>query len=450
MSDRPFTVQALLESLPGGVTEERSDYLLAYSGGLDSSVLLHALASASHCAPVLQFNLRVLHVNHRLQRSADDWQRHCEQVCQGLGLSCISEIVDSSPQAGESIEAWARQVRYQALAKHCRDNTCLLTAHHQDDQAETLMLNLLRGSGPHGLAAISSVRPLNPADSTTQIYRPLLGFSHRSLLDYAVREGLSWIEDPSNQDDSYARNYLRLHVLPMLAQRWQGYTESLARVATIQSEVAGLLDELAGQDLAAVVDPAGLACSIQGLNRLTRRRQENLLRYWFRSQGHYPPSGRQMAVLLEQVIAARQDAQPQLRVGPVLLRRYRDALIMQPQQTMPAGQDCVWDLSRVLQLGLGQLRAECRSGQGLSGKRINRECVEVRFRQGGERCRPAGRQGSHPLKKLLQELGIPVWMRAQVPLIYVDDEIAAVADYFVCEGFQASTAQQGWEIKWLR
>jgi tRNA(Ile)-lysidine synthase len=450
MTDRLFTVQALLEGLPGGAADQRPDYLLAYSGGLDSSVLLHALASASQSTSATAFNLQVVHVNHRLQASADDWQRHCEQVCQRLGLRCITEVIDRRPQAGESIEAWAREVRYQALAKHCNENTCLLTAHHQDDQAETLMLNLLRGSGPHGLAAISTDRPLNQADATIRICRPLLGFTHQSLREYAEREGLSWIDDPSNQDDSYARNYLRLQVLPILGQRWPSYADSLGRAAMIQSEVAGLLDEIAAQDLAAVLDPSGLACSIRELQKLTRRRQENLLRYWFRSQGHYPPGVRQMEILLTQVITARADAQPQLRVGSVLLRRYRDELIMQQLVVVAAGQSRRWELPGDLQLEQGLLRAECLPGQGISTARVGGAGVEVRFRQGGERCRPAGRQGSHPLRKLFQELAIPVWMRDQVPLIYIDGEIAALADYFVCEGFQAGPTENGWEIKWMR
>lgn len=451
MADRLFTVEALVESLTSCCGDESSDYLLAYSGGLDSTVLLHALAVARDSTALPHFKLTVVHVNHGLHSAAADWQAHCEQVCQNLGLSCRVEVIETQPPAGESIEAWARQARYAALAKHCSEKTLLLTAHHRDDQAETLMLNLLRSSGPQGLAAIPVLRTLDGEHAATRVCRPLLTFSRQVLKDYAQQQGLRWVDDPSNQDDTYDRNYLRLNVLPLLEQRWPAYASSLGRVAGIQSEVVALLDEIAMQDLSNVVKPSGLACSIAGLQELSRKRQENLLRYWFRKNGFYPPGHRQMKVLLEQVIAASSDAQPQLRVGQVLLRRYRDSLTMQlaPPPAVQAP-SCTWNLSRELDIAVGILRAERITAGGIDAGRISGDSVEVRFRQGGERCRPAGRQGSHPLKKILQELEIPVWLRGQVPLIYIGDELVAVADYFVCEGFQARAGEMGWCIQWLR
>ncbi len=448
MTDRLFTIEALVDSLRSCTEEQGTEYLLAFSGGLDSSVLLDAMHRASRAAELPDFSLTVVHVNHGLHRDADSWQRHCEQVCSSLNLHCISERLDSAPLAGDSIEAWAREARYRVLARHCDKKTVLLTAHHQDDQAETLLLNLLRGSGPHGLAGMPVLRMLNRAEGLIPLCRPLLGFSRESLQNYAQQQGLNWLDDPSNQEPAYDRNYLRLKVLPMLQQRWPACHRSLRHAAEIQADVVSLLDEFAARDLQGIVNASGLVCSIPDLLALSPVRQENLLRYWFRSQGLYPPGRRQMVSLRQQMLQAERDTQPQLKIGAVLLRRYRDQLHLELQPEKNISQDCVWQLSEPLALEGGILRATATLGQGIAADRIGATQVQVRFRQGGERCHPVGRQGSHPLKKIFQELDIPVWRRDQVPLIYVDDEIVAVADFFICEGYQAGAGESGWQIEW--
>ena len=411
---------------------------IAYSGGVDSHVLLHLLAQLREQQTIPA--LTAIHINHQLNPRANDWVEHCRRTCADLNIEFISESVDVV-SAGDGIEAAARKARYAAFEKYVGKKELLLQAHHRDDQIETLMLRLLRGSGIGGLAAIPPQRELNRG----QLLRPLLDYCRNDLVAYAQAQQLQWIHDDSNDSDRFDRNFLRLNVLPIIEQRWSAYRDTLNRVVTQAEESASLLNELALIDAKEAINTDGLL-SIASCNSLSLERQGNLLRYWIQQKKIPQPSHEQLQQVLA-MMQARVDAQPQVTWPGAEVHRFRDRLYVFPPLPPIAIEaiDIEWDLSRPLHIdGLGKIVASPVAGSGLRAD-LN---YRVRNRVGGERCKPAGRAHSQTLKKLLQEYDVPPWLRDHLPIIYCGDEIAAVGDVWVCEGFIADASQKGWHLRW--
>jgi tRNA(Ile)-lysidine synthase len=420
-------------------------YVVAYSGGVDSHVLLHWLAGQRDA---LAADLAAVHVDHQLQAQSAAWTAHCRAVCDALQISFSSLQIDASAAPGESPEAAARAARYAALADWLPDGAVLLTAQHRDDQAETVLLQLLRGAGPRGLAAM----PVLAAFGRGVLVRPFLSLQRAQILEYARRQHLHWVEDPSNEDTRFDRNLLRHQVLPLLQSRWPAVGRVLARAADLQADQAELAGELARQDLRVCQrgDQADrLDC--QALRRLAVSRQRNVLRHWIEGNAFPLPSRDVLEQLRSRVVEARADACPLLHWPGAELRRYRDTLyLMAPQAELDGRRRYAWDLAGPLCLAAagGTLCATAVQGAGLrvpSGAR-----VDIRFREGGERLQPAGRAGHHSLKHLFQEWAVPDWERARVPLIYAGDQLAAVAGLCICEGFQASGSETGYLLHWSR
>lgn len=383
-----------------------------------------------------------MHVHHGLQPAADTWAQHCEQVCAGFAVPCVVERVRVHGVAEEGLEAAARRARYACLARLLEPGEVLLTAHHQDDQAETVLLQLLRGTGVHGLSGMPVLMPFAAGIHA----RPLLGFPRAGLEHYAREQGLSWIEDPSNRALEIGRSLIRYRVLPLLRERWPTAGRQLAQAARHAAEAAALLDEQARGDLADCAEHDGLRVS--ALKRLSPPRQRNLLRYWIRARGFRVPSTKQIELLQAQLGVEPRTRHTAIRWRGAELRRYRDNLVLRTDTVSPAVASVVaWDGTRPLPLpSLGrQLRlapAPAR-GQGLACARVDGVTFSVRFRQGGETCRLPGRLHHHKLKKLLQEAGVPPWERAQLPLLFVNDALAAIGDRWVCEPFAAKPDEPG-------
>ncbi len=425
-------------------------YWVAYSGGCDSHVLLHLL---SVLRAQLPGRLAAVHVDHGLSMDAPRWVAHCRRVCRRLSVPLEVLRVEARNRRGESPEAAARRARYQALAELMAPGECLLTAHHRDDQAETLLLQLLRGSGPRGLAAMPARIPF----AGGMHLRPLLDFERAALRAYARREGLEWVEDESNFDAGIRRNFLRHQVLPLLRQHWPRVALTFSRSAAHCAEAAQLLDELAAMDLEAIggrgapdssPDPS---LDVAALQALPPARRRNLLRYWLRGLGLPQPQAAQLQRIEEDLLGAGPDRQPAVHWAGVVLRRHRGRLhVTQPLPPFDASIVLVWSLSRSLELpgGNGRLEARPVQGRGLAARRCG-ERVQVCFRRGGERCRMAGGR-HHSLKKLLQEKGVPPWIRDRLPLICVAGEVVAVADLWRSPDFEADSGEQGWEIHWHR
>jgi tRNA(Ile)-lysidine synthase len=423
---------------------DTSCYQVAFSGGLDSHALLHALCKLR---AVLDAEIGAVHVNHGLQQDADHWESQCRQVCAGLQVPYVSLTVDGKARRGESPEAAARSARYTALADWLPAQHCLLTAQHQDDQAETLLLQLLRGSGVNGLAAMPVLTTLGAG----RHLRPLLAVSREMLQQYADANGLSWIEDPSNADTAFDRNYLRQQVLPVLRERWPAVASSLSRSASHCADAAHLLADLAEQDLHALTGREN-TLSLTGIVALPYARQGNVLRHWIKQLSGKTPPAAVLARILHDVTGSRRDSEPCVRWGSFEIRRYREEMFLLHQtgiEDQPGEKD--WVLAGPLALpgAGGILTATAETGCGIRVAAVPDGRVRVAWRQGGECCMPAGRGHHHSLKKLFQERGIPPWERSRIPLIYIQDRLAAVAGLWICEPFQAGPAESGFRINWL-
>ncbi|HEC16264.1 MAG TPA: tRNA lysidine(34) synthetase TilS [Sedimenticola sp.] len=438
-----FSLARLLQILQELPSPRR--YLVAFSGGCDSTVLLHAMAAlrGEHAA-----GLAAVHVNHGLQEDASAWAGHCEAVCRDLGVPFVRVDLALEVRQGESLEAAARNARYRALEAQMAGGDMLLTAHHQDDQAETLLLQLLRGSGPRGLAAM----PLWSAFGPGFHGRPLLGFEHKQLQDHAAAEGLAWIDDASNRDMRHDRNFLRRQVLPLLRQRWPAMARTISRSAAHCAEAQGLIDEVAAADLKGLTAGGGTWLPLKGLAGLAPPRRGFVLRAWIRERGFPLPDSARLGRIQKEMLNAPRDRAPMVCWAGVEVRRYRDRLyLMSPLPRHDPAMVLDWDGRTALRLPScpGVLRAEKGTG-GIDPAKWSAGKIQVRFRRGGERCRPAGRGHGHSLKKLFQERGLPPWERDRLPLIYIDDQLAAVADLWVCEPFLAGKDAPGIELRFCR
>lgn len=429
--------------------QQATRIVAAFSGGLDSTVLLHLLREARRSG-LLQAPLQALHVNHALQADADRWEQHCRAVCARLGVPFDSVRAPVPAVAGESVEESARNTRHAVFKEKVQAGEAVAVAQHGDDQVETVLFRLLRGSGVAGLAGMPRCRPCGKG----MLVRPLLDATRAQLQDYARAHGLSWIEDGSNVDQRFDRNFLRAAVLPQLRQRWPGIGDTIARTAELSGEAAGLLDELAADDMRAAAGPTPGQLAMEPLRSLGAARQRNVLRYWLqqlcRKNAWALPPYRVLARILPEVIDAAPDAEPLLTWGEgteaVELRRHRGMLhAMAPLPVPPVG--LAWATAHPLTLPspLGELELRPSAGGGLPRDRL--ATMRVCFRGGGELVKAAGRP-TRPLKKILQEAGVPSWLRARVPLLYVGDELVAVADLLVCEGWANAAPGNSCCIEW--
>jgi len=436
----PFSEQALLAALePLGAVRR---YWVAYSGGLDSSVLLHALV---RCRGGLGVPIAAVHVDHGLLPQAAAWTDHCRASCGAWAVPLTVLRVDAAAERAErGVEAAARQARYAAFAGLLGGGECLLTAHQRDDQAETLLLQLARGSGPAGLAAMPAAAPLGQG----RLARPLLGFDRAALRAYAVAHGIGYVEDPSNRDLRLGRGFLRAEVLPRLQARWPGIRQTLARAARHAADAAAIIAERAAEDLGAIATRSPWRVAVGALAALPPPRQRAVLRHWCRARGVAPPDTDRLDEILRQLATAGADRAPEVSWPGGAFRRYRDALHLLPE--LPPHDPSArlsWDTAAPLALpaGLGALRM-------LPGGALRREAllgrVEVGFRAAGLRCALPGRAGHHTLKHLFQEAGVPPWLRDHVPLVFVDGELAAIADRWVCGGFTVDDHVPGLRIAW--
>ena len=435
--------QVLLDQLS---VEDNSAVYVAFSGGLDSHVLLHALSGLAADYPL---SLEAIHINHSLQPQSAAWAAHCQQVCDGLSVPLTIRTLSIDQKKGESLEALARDARYAALAECLPEGGLCMTAQHRNDQAETLLLQLLRGAGVRGLAAM----PDSKNFSRGRLLRPLLDFSRQDLLNYANSHKLAWVEDPSNQDNSFDRNYLRNKVLPVLRERWPGVDKSISRSARHAASAATLLDEIARSDLNACSAasnhffPPSIAClDANLLAGLSSTHRINALRYWVRVNGLSVPGDERMQSLNQLL----EDSSAQGSVdwsGGVL--RLDNNILWLCEKTAEAddNNECLdWFLATPLQFQNFRLLANTTRGEGLSKSLLNGSALQVGFRQGGEQCRMPGDHGKKPLKTLFQDLSIPAWMRDSIPLVLFNDELVAVSSFWCNPHYLPDPHEEGYVI----
>jgi tRNA(Ile)-lysidine synthase len=413
--------------------------VVAFSGGLDSTVLLHALASSRDAH---QTALLAIHIDHGLHPESAAWCRHCRSFATSLDIEFESVKVAVRSDSGQGLEAAAREARYAAFRAILRSGDCLLSAHHKDDQAETLLLNLMRGSGPAGLAGIGEVRSF----AAGWLLRPLLSVSREELQDYATQHALRWIDDPSNEDRTIDRNYLRHEVLPLLEERWPGAASRLQRRAVLASEAATMLDQLADSDFH---DLGGRPdrLTLDTLRRLPAERQRNVLRYVIRELGLPSPPAAQLHSVVADLIPARDDGQPIVQWPGAEIRRYREQLYVLatsgPESANPVAAKT--DGRFTLAAGMGELKLESGAPSGLAEDLVARG-LELRYRAGGEEIKPVGQAHTRKLKKLLQEEGVVPWMRERLPLLYAGGELVAVADLWLAS---SAASAPGVAVRWI-
>ena len=395
--------------------------LIAYSGGLDSHVLLHL---ASQLPKTNYYQVRAMHIHHGLQEVANDWVPHCQQVCDKLNIPIEIQYLNLAIEKGKSLEDVARKARYAAFGESLQDDEVLLTAHHQNDQAETLLLQLFRGAGVQGLAAMPSIADF----SLGQQARPLLHCSRHDLEMYAKENKLDFIEDPSNQECAFDRNFLRNKVIPELRERWPSIDKTISRSANIQAETKNLLDEFAEQDLLSVQSGStdSNKLRVSKLQSFSSARKKLAIRYWIMINGFKAPSEKKLKHIFTDVINAGVDAQPIVDWEGVEVRRYQDELyIMTPLQ--------VHNTKQVIDWGNPQSNLEIKSLEyslpALLASQYDKNIpVTVRFRQGGEKFYHHKRDINISLKNFLNESGVPPWLRSRIPLIYSGETLIKVAD----------------------
>lgn len=407
--------------------------VLALSGGLDSCVLLQLLQRLL-AMQQLQ-SLRAVHIHHGLSPQADEWAAFCQSCCQAAGVAYHCVPLSIIPQSRLSLEAVARTARYAALAQQLDRGETLVTAHHLDDQCETLLLALKRGSGPAGLAAMPEQQPF----AAGILCRPLLSVSRVRLRAYAQQQALCWVKDASNQSLQFDRNFLRHSILPPVVRRWPQFAEATLRSAQLCGEQEQLLDELLQPLLRQWMDPQG-ALSIEELAHCSEVKRQAVLRRWFRHLGAPIPSRQQLFHLWSQIALSCQDANPQLQLGHWQVRRYRQRLyLVAPLAPLPAL--CLWhDLESTLTLpaGLGRVwlqstRLPLPAEPLASSIRLPEPGQRMTWRFGvSGRVRIVGR-GSRPLKKIYQEQGIPPWLRPRLPVLYYDDVAVTIPGLLVTE-----------------
>lgn len=417
--------QHLLQELQAW--DSRHAYFVAYSGGLDSTVLLHILISLKRSKPII-----AIHVNHQLSPQADAWQIHCERFCEQLGVELKSETVNVESQ-GSGIESAARLERYKVFESIVKKDDILLLGHHLDDQVETMLYRLMRGTGPNGLAGITPLRHLGEG----QLVRPLLSRTKIELEKYAHENNLSWIDDESNDDSKFDRNYLRNEVIPLLEKRWPKFSKRWLQTSESCREENVLCRVLAEEDIHRcdeLPERWGVSVDFQSVSVMSIERRNNLLRTWI-DKHRYSQLEKKHLVEIDKQFFNSESVKAEFTWGNACLRRYKQRLYLtppDPDSTKQAwnGEPIAWDLQEPIVLSDGS-----RLAVSLPRAELNEENyqINVRWRTGNERCRPAGRGHSQSLKKLLQEYELEPWLRDRVPLIFYGDELIAVGDLWLCE-----------------
>jgi tRNA(Ile)-lysidine synthase len=435
---KPFSPERLLVELQELPPSSR--WCVAFSGGADSTALLHSLWVLRKRLPVEFF---ALHVNHGLHPDAAHWQEHCRNFCGQLDISLHIARVEVPRNSSQGQEAAARKLRYQAATDLLQADDLLLTGHHADDQAETVLLNLMRGSGVDGLAGMPRVRPIGPA----RLARPLLGFDSSSLRDYLSGLGISWIEDSSNQDTAYDRNFVRQDLIPLLRRKWPAASRNLVLSASCCRE--------ASEFLAASNDRLLQACDSTGpvldLDCLRSNLSDDALnagwklivRRWLRINQAPEMPGKRLEELRRQVMESRPEQHATVRWNGWSARHDRARLWLHEDAGLQPCPELNWTADQALDLGhgLGTLQLE---GEG----DLPQLKLAVRARDGGERIACLAHGHHKSIKHLLQEAGVPPWLRASIPLLYQQDKIVALADWAMADDFRQSLAAQGLRLVW--
>ena len=421
---------------------------VAYSGGVDSTVLIHFLSLIPDCKK----KLFALHVNHGISSKSDLWEEHCKNNCLSLEIDFVSLKLESKTIKNPN-ENELRKARYKELFSWSEEGDVICTAHHKDDQVETILFRILRGTGIKGLEGIKKFSKRKDID----LIRPFLDFSKEDLIKYAKQNNLSWVEDDSNNNLLITRNYLRNKVLPLLAKKWPQYSDSFTNLSTKAQDASKVIEELSYSDLNSSLGDSKDHLSILKMKGLSKERIKNLMHTWLNqlNEVNIPLSFIEQAY--RNIFLSKEDSNPLISfgkpefIGSFQLRRFNNHIYFLPLLDpilLKSNDPWNWNINKTLELPTGVLSSKKVFGKGLSSE-ISRNNLKVKARSGGERCKPFGRSKSQKLKKLFQEYKIPPWTRDRLPLIYLEEELVAVADLWVCQEFMAHKNEDGFLLNWL-
>jgi tRNA(Ile)-lysidine synthase len=421
-------IRARVSSFPSTA----SPIAIAFSGGLDSSVLLHL---AHQYALAHGIELFAFHIHHGLSANADQWLASCQKVCAETGVHFTARRVEVRHRARSGIEESARIARYAALGELCRLHgvPLLLTGHHRDDQAETVLLQLLRGSGVAGLSGMdmaNTAESLLGADVPV-VGRPLLAVSRKQLESCAAQAGLVYVDDESNLDPRFARNALRHHVMPALSDYFPGFQERIARTAQHAQSANRLLQALAKNDFESCSDYDCI--DLDRLRHLDLDRIDNLLRYWLGLHHMRMPSTSWLEELRTQLLDAKSDAQLCVTHPDGHVRRYRGRVYLTsrddfvPDTVSPIAFQWNGEAERHFPSYRGRLFFE-RADEGVDADWLREQPLVLHFRQGGETLKLAANRPSRSLKHHYQALDVPPWKRERAPLVYANDNLLFAAE----------------------
>jgi tRNA(Ile)-lysidine synthase len=437
----PFLRAVLEEHLPSAAT----GLVVAVSGGADSACLLTAIAQCGAPCAIRGLHVRAVHIDHRLQPASAALREAAIALCRRLQIPLAVIAVAVETAGGVSIEAAARDARYRALALELAPGECLMTAHHAQDQAETLLLQLLRGAGLKGLSAMPMCRSFGSGWHV----RPLLNVARRDLRKFGDVHGIAAVDDPMNEDPRFDRAYLRRQLWPLIERRWPGAATALSRAAHHIAEAQELLDEAAAPDVQRLHD--GDALAVSGLRALSNLEQINVVRHWLFAAAVTPPPTARLTEALRQVFAADADHLPAIVWGEYALRRYQDRLFL-TQAVVPSLaahlEWCVTPGARLdLGTGLGQLQWASQIG-GLDASRLP-QTLSVRQRRGGEVLKPSPRAKTQTVQHLCQSQGVLPWMRDALPMLYAGEALIAVGDLWQDARWCVAAGAPGFGCVWI-
>jgi len=413
---------------------------VALSGGVDSVVLLHLLHSLQKKH---RFTLNAIHVHHGLSKHADKWVRFCEKLCRDLSVPLDVHYVKLPQKKSLGVEGEARRLRYEKLLQSKSD--LIVLAHHEDDQAETFLLQLIRGAGVKGLSSMANF------DDIRSLWRPLLNSSRIDIESYAKQYKLKWIEDESNQNIDFDRNFIRSKVLPILKNRFNHIIKVISRSSTHLAEAQNLLDDLAKIDLKKHLKSNKYKhiLQVKSLNKLSLSRAKNLLRYWLEINDQLMPSKDLLDELLRQVLHAKKDAELKIELSKNCeIRRYKDEIyLVKKNQQIQKNYEIVWQgESEILLPNGSKLKFKKVKGRGISFERIKDKQLIISNRKGGESFKPDSKRPTKKIKQMLQESDLPPWERDSLPLIFVGDELASAPTFGVDIKFQTMPKEVGLEV----
>ena len=417
---------------------------VALSGGIDSVALLHLL---SNIQKKHDFTLNATHVHHGLSKHADKWVRFCEKLCRDLSVPLDVHYVKLPQKKSLGIEGEARRLRYEKLLQSKSD--LIVLAHHEDDQAETFLLQLIRGAGVKGLSSMANF------DDTRSLWRPLLNSSRIDIESYANQNKLKWIEDDSNQNTNFDRNFIRAKILPILKNRFDHIIKAISRSSTHLAEAQHLLDDLAKIDLKKHLKSNKYKhiLQVKSLNKLLPSRAKNLLRYWLEINDQLMPSKDLLNELLRQVLTAKKDSELKIEISKEYeIRRYKDEIyLVRKSKNSKKNYEIFWnDESEILLPNGSILKFKKIKSGGISLAKLKNKKLIISNRQGGEFLKPNLNRPTRKIKQLLQESDLPPWERGALPFIFVGDELASVPNFGIDIKFQASFKEAGLEVVFVQ